>query len=91
VTPIDPLAVATEVAAVLERLQITYVIGGSVASSILGQPRTTLDLHIMIDASHDDLMALGHELADEFFVDVQDAVASFQAGQASTPFTDTPP
>jgi hypothetical protein len=76
----DPLAVATQVAAILERLQITYVIGGSVASSILGQPRSTLDLDMMIDASHDGLIVLVRELGDDFFVDVEDAVASFQAG-----------
>jgi hypothetical protein len=39
VTPIDPLAVAAHLAAILDRLNIRYVIGGSVASSVLGEPR----------------------------------------------------
>ena len=47
-TPIDPLAIAAVVAEVLERLHIPYVIGGSVALSVLAEPRSTLDLDIIL-------------------------------------------
>ena len=42
-TPIDPLVIAAVVGELLERLQIPYVIGGPVASSVLGEPRSTLE------------------------------------------------
>lgn len=48
-TPLDPLAVAQAVASGLDDLGIGYVIGGSVAASLLGVLRSTLDLDIMID------------------------------------------
>ena len=81
-TPIDPLTVAAEVAAILERLGIPYVIGGSVASSILGEPRSTLDLDIMVDATTGDIRSLVRALAKDFYVDEEDAVAA--AGRSSS-------
>ena len=41
-TPADPVAVATIVAAILEELGIRFVIGVSVASSLMGKPRSSL-------------------------------------------------
>ncbi len=49
-SPGDPLTLATGIAAILDRLGIRYVIGGSVASSIWGEPRATIDLDLMIEA-----------------------------------------
>jgi hypothetical protein len=43
-TPADPVSVAVIVAAILDEIRIAYVIGGSVASSLMGEPRSTLDL-----------------------------------------------
>jgi hypothetical protein len=76
VTPIDPLAVAVQVARILEQLRIPYVIGGSVASSLLGRPRSTLDLDIMIDAQEDDIRRLARALLSDFYVDEEDAAAA---------------
>jgi hypothetical protein len=44
---LDPLAVAGLVASILDRLNITYAIGGAVASTLLGEPRATHDLDIL--------------------------------------------
>ena len=79
-TPIDPLAVAAHVAAILDRLGIRYVIGGSVASSVLGEPRSTLDLDVMIDAGGEDVRRLARALAGDFYVDEEDAVESVLRG-----------
>jgi hypothetical protein len=76
VTPIDPLAVAAHLAAILDRLNIRYVIGGSVASSVLGEPRSTLDLDVMIDANVEDTRRLARALAGDFYIDEADAVES---------------
>lgn len=77
-TPIDPLAVAARVAAILDRLNIRYVIGGSVAASVLGEPRSTFDLDVMIDASPQDVRRLARELAGDFYIDEADTVESLE-------------
>jgi hypothetical protein len=76
VTPIDPLAIAALVASVLEEQGIRYVIGGSVASSLIGEPRTTLDLDVMIDAGEDEVRRLAAALEGRFYIDADDAVES---------------
>lgn len=73
-TPVDPLVIAAVVGEMLERLQIPYVIGGSVASSVLGEPRSTLDLDVMIDATEEDVHRLVETLSPDFYVDEEDAV-----------------
>lgn len=45
---IDPIAVAGLFAAILDRLQIAYAIGGAVASTLLGEPRATHDLDVVV-------------------------------------------
>ena len=72
-TPADPFAFATRVARILEALGIRYVIGGSVASSFYGEPRTTLDLDVMIDADEATARALADALKGEFYVDADAA------------------
>jgi hypothetical protein len=78
VTPVDPLMIAAAVAEVLDRLAIPYVIGGSVASSVLAEPRSTLDLDIMIDANEDAVRRLTKAITPDFHVDEEDAVDSFR-------------
>ena len=45
----DPIAVAAAVAAALESIGVAYVIGGSVASSLYGEPRSTNDVDLVAD------------------------------------------
>jgi hypothetical protein len=45
--PLDPIAVALRVTAVLEQLGIPYLIGGSLASTLYGMVRTTQDADII--------------------------------------------
>jgi hypothetical protein len=35
----DPLAIAEQVASVLDRLNLSYAVGGAVGGSIFGEPR----------------------------------------------------
>lgn len=81
-TPIDPLAVAAQVAAILERLQIAYVIGGSVASSVLGEPRSTLDLDIMIDTDAEAARSLARALRNDFYIDEEDVLDAVRHGSS---------
>jgi hypothetical protein len=45
----DPIAVTLLVAEVLEHLQIPYLVGGSLASSLQGIPRATHDVDLVTD------------------------------------------
>jgi hypothetical protein len=79
-TPADPFALATLVAGVLERIGLRYVIGGSVAASIYGEPRSTLDLDLMIAADIESVRRLVQQLGSDFYVDGADAVEAVRNG-----------
>jgi len=56
----DPVEIALILARVLERLGIRYCVGGSVASSVYGEVRTTLDVDVVAELGRqhvDDLLA----------------------------------
>lgn len=63
--PPDPLGVALAVSAVFERLEIPYLTAGSLASSLHGLPRSTIDIDLVADLKPAHvvpvLAALGHE------------------------------
>jgi hypothetical protein len=71
VGPSDPLAVAMIVGGILESLGITYSIGGSLAGSFAGEPRTTLDIDIVIELTDAQVSALVGAMGEEFYVDEQ--------------------
>ena len=53
----------------LERLEIPYLIVGSFASSIWGEPRLTMDIDIVIDLRSDQIVSLCEAFpAPEFYV-----------------------
>lgn len=63
-----------EVTRILERLDISHMVTGSVASSFHGRPRLTHDVDILIDPSPDQLEALVRSLiAKGFYVDPERA------------------
>jgi hypothetical protein len=45
----DPLELAARVAEALERVGVRYLLGGSLASTALGEPRATLDVDFVAD------------------------------------------
>ncbi len=49
----DPIEIALRVARVLEEQHVRYVVGGSLASSIAGEPRSTLDVDVIVELSQD--------------------------------------
>lgn len=63
----DPLELALEIAATFERLGVRYLLGGSLASTALGEPRATLDIDLVADLAPDTvepwLRALGADFA----------------------------
>lgn len=65
----DLLAALEPVIDVLERLGVRYQVGGSVASSVYGMARATMDVDIVaeLDAAH--VSELVSSLQDDYFVD----------------------
>jgi hypothetical protein len=73
----DPIAVALRVAAAIELAGGAYFLGGSLASSLQGEPRATNDIDIVIELSAGRIGQLIAALGPEFEVDsdmLRDAV-----------------
>ena len=56
------------VAAILDRLDIPYLVGGSVASAFFGEPRGTLDVDLVIELRAEGIEALATALEPGFYV-----------------------
>ena len=54
----DPLVVALDFASILKRADIPYVIGGSVASSVHGEPRSTHGVDFVVELQATQVRAL---------------------------------
>jgi hypothetical protein len=67
--PPDPIQVVTLVARVLEELDVPYLVGGSLASSRYGFPRTTQDVDLVADLTEEHVVPLVNALQDEFYID----------------------
>ncbi len=65
----DPIAIALLVARALDRHRVRYVVGGSLASSISGEPRSTLDVDLVVELSDDQVDPLITALGDVFYAD----------------------
>ena len=66
---VDPVHVALQVAAALEAAGVEYLVGGSMASSMAGEPRTTLDIDLVVRMTEAHVAMLVHELGEEFHID----------------------
>src|SRR5215471_5717336 len=70
------------VAAALDRLHIPYAIGGSMASSARGVPRSTLDVDIVARIGPQHAEALAAALGPEWYADVDQIRDSISAKRA---------
>ncbi|HET7711446.1 MAG TPA: nucleotidyl transferase AbiEii/AbiGii toxin family protein [Thermoanaerobaculia bacterium] len=77
-SPADPIALAARIGAILDELGIRYVVGGSVAASVYGEPRSTLDLDLMIEADESRIAQLIAKLRPEFYVDADAALEALR-------------
>jgi hypothetical protein len=65
----DPIRVALIVAEALETCRVRYLVGGSLASAVSGEPRSTLDVDLVVELTEKDVEALIVALGDRFHVD----------------------
>jgi len=88
----EPVLVVAKLARVFEGLEIRYVVGGSVASSLYGIPRATQDVDLVADVRLSHVDAITSALTGEFYVDadmIRDAItrrASFNVVHLATMF-----
>ena len=66
--PVDPIAVALEVGRALDALGIIHTIGGSIASSIAGEPRSTVDIDVVAALGESHVPLLVAALSADFYV-----------------------
>lgn len=65
----DIVEVLLKILNVFQILQIEYQIGGSLASSAFGIPRTTLDIDIVADIKPQHIVKIVNLLKKEFYID----------------------
>ncbi len=70
---VGPIRIALQIADACEACGLRYLVGGSVASSIGGEPRTTLDVDVVIAISEAEVVPFCAELGPEFYAD-EDAI-----------------
>ncbi len=81
----NPFAVLSRIATVLDQQRITYVLVGSLASSLHGMYRSTADIDIVADVRSEQVIPLLSALQKDFYVDekaVRDAIDRKQAFNA---------
>lgn len=67
----DALRATFEVARVLEELRIPYLVGGSIASSVHGIPRSTEDADLVADLRPQDVQPFVAALTATFYIDAE--------------------
>jgi hypothetical protein len=88
----EPIAVTLDVVAVLDELGIPYLVGGSLASSVHGVPRSTNDLNLVVELPGRLVDELVARLRERFYIDrdmIVDALkrrASFNIVHLATMF-----
>ena len=67
--PVDPIALALSVSHVLDTLGIPHTIGGSLASSFAGEPRSTVDIDFVVALEESHIAGIVSALSADFYVD----------------------
>ncbi len=75
----DTLTIAVDAGSRLDALGVAWVIGGSMASSVHGEPRSTMDIDIVISLRKRDVDALVAILGADYYVDAHAAHAALKA------------
>lgn len=84
--PEDALDIALLVAAAVERAEGRYFIGGSLASSLQGEPRATNDIDIVVDIPLGSVGAFVAALGSDFEADVVEVRKAIADGRAHNVF-----
>jgi hypothetical protein len=75
----DPIEVAASITRTLENLGVRYLIGGSLASSVHGEPRSTNDVDLLVDFRAEHIRPFVEAIRGDYYINepaVQEAVGS---------------
>ncbi|MEP7354134.1 MAG: hypothetical protein ABI824_12965 [Acidobacteriota bacterium] len=78
----SPSEALSQLLAVLDRMEVAYSIGGSVASSHHGTPRSTLDVDLVADLAADQVDELALALQGGFYADAQTMRDAIRLGRS---------
>lgn len=78
----EPVSVASQIAEALTRIGVSYVIGGSFASSVHGEPRSTNDIDMVVDLRESDVDAFIDAIGGECYVSHEAVVDAVREGGA---------
>lgn len=66
---VDAISIALQVTSALDALGVVHTIGGSIASSMAGEPRSTIDVDIVADLKAEHVAGLVAALQQDFYLD----------------------
>lgn len=72
----DPIGALLEVVSILETLGLHYAIGGSVASSVFGEPRASADADMIVELAEPRLPELLSKMQADFYISEEAARAA---------------
>jgi hypothetical protein len=78
----EPLAVTLLLIDAFDKLGVSYMIGGSLASALYGTARSTLDTDLVADIKADQVALLVKMLENEFYIDesmIVDAILTYRS------------
>lgn len=79
----DLIEVTLAVAAIFDRCGIGYTVGGSLASSLSGEPRASLDADVVVQIRPDQIDGLLDLLGDEFYADPDAIRRAIDSGRST--------
>ncbi len=85
-TEVDPLAVVARLGRALDQLGVPWFLGGSLASSLQGEPRATNDIDLVADLEAGSAGRLGGLLGPDFLVDDEDLAEAVRDRRATQLF-----
>jgi len=75
----DPVSIALDVGARLDRLGVDWLTGGSLASSVHGEPRATQDVDMIVDLRSRHVKPLWESLRRDYYLDAGEIRAAVKA------------
>ncbi|HEX6051854.1 MAG TPA: hypothetical protein VFZ21_21445 [Gemmatimonadaceae bacterium] len=78
----DPLEVAADIGARLGALDVAWVIGGSIASSVHGEPRSTQDVDIVVAMLDRHVTPFAESIGRDYYVDADAMRGAVRSGES---------
>lgn len=86
--PIGPIELVRHMAEIFDELGLPYALGGSMASSLIGEPRSTVDVDMAVAVDAETGESLLERVGAEFYLPVDSARAAIR-NQSSFNLVDT--